>query len=158
MNTRHSCTACTVLAAVLAVATPFAQAQQLPVTPSSQPGATPHRPPPEAYQACVGKSAGSKAEFANPRGETVTGYCENEGNGTMVLRPDRSTSGGTTGGHRGPPPEAYQACVGKASGSRAQFTSPRGDTVSGTCEREGERLVLRPDRPPRGNSGDQPGQ
>ena len=44
-------------------------------------------PPPEAYAACEGKSAGSSSQFVNPRGETVKGTCEEE-DGKMVLRPD----------------------------------------------------------------------
>ncbi len=54
--------------------------------------------------------------------------------------------------HHGPPPEAYTACEGKNAGDTAEFVSPHGDTVTGTCEQEGDRLVLRPDRPPRGNA------
>ena len=49
---------------------------------------------------------------------------------------------------QGPPPEAYTACEGKSSGDAAEFVSPRGDTVTGTCEKQGDRLVLRPDNPP----------
>lgn len=45
-------------------------------------------PPPEAYQACEGKSAGSTSQFVDPRGETLKGICEEE-NGKLVLRPDR---------------------------------------------------------------------
>ena len=52
------------------------------------------------------------------------------------------------GGHQGPPPEAYTVCEGKSEGDTAEFESPRGDTVAGTCEMEGDRLVLRPDNPP----------
>lgn len=48
-----------------------------------------------------------------------------------------------------PPPEAYTACEGKSAGDTAEFESPRGDTVTGTCEADGDRLVLRPDHPPR---------
>ena len=64
------------------------------------------------------------------------------------------------GGRRhGPPPEAYTACEDKSEGDAAEFVSPRGDTVTGTCEYEGDRLVLRPDNPPpRGggrNDGDE---
>ena len=47
----------------------------------------------------------------------------------------------------GPPEEAYKACEGKAAGSASQFTGPDGETVKGTCGMDGERLVLRPDRP-----------
>lgn len=52
------------------------------------------------------------------------------------------------GGHNGPPPEAYTACENKTAGDTAEFVSPHGDTVTGTCEQEGDRLVLRPDTPP----------
>ena len=44
-------------------------------------------PPPEAYKACEGKSAGSSAQFVNQRGETVKGMCEDE-DGKLLLRPD----------------------------------------------------------------------
>ena len=59
------------------------------------------------------------------------------------------------GGHQGPPPEAYCACEGKSEGDTAEFTSPQGDTVTGTCEydHDGEQLVLRPDNPPEGGHG-----
>ena len=49
--------------------------------------------------------------------------------------------------HHGPPPEAYTACEGKCAGDKAEFVSPHGDTVTGTCEMEGDRLVLHPDNP-----------
>jgi hypothetical protein len=55
--------------------------------------------------------------------------------------------------HHGPPPEAYTACEKKSEGDTAEFVSPRGDTVTGTCEQEGGRLVLRPDNPPPDNRG-----
>jgi hypothetical protein len=55
--------------------------------------------------------------------------------------------------HHGPPPEAYTACEGMAAGDTAEFISPRGDTVTGTCEADGDRLVLRPDNPPPGHQG-----
>jgi len=54
------------------------------------------------------------------------------------------------GGHKGPPPEAFTACEGKSAGDTAEFESPRGDKVTGTCVAEGDRLVLRPDSPPDG--------
>ena len=50
--------------------------------------------------------------------------------------------------HHGPPPEAYTACEDKSAGDTAEFVSPRGDTVTGTCEQQGGRMVLRPDNPP----------
>jgi len=52
--------------------------------------------------------------------------------------------------HQGPPPEAYTACEDKSTGDIAEFESPRGDTVTGTCVEDGNRLVLRPDNPPDG--------
>ena len=58
---------------------------------------------------------------------------------------------GSGGGPQGPPPqEAYDACEGKCEGDTASFESPRGDTVTGTCvtDRDGEKLVLRPDNHP----------
>ncbi len=45
-------------------------------------------PPPEAYRACEGKSAGTSSSFVNPRGETVKGTCEEE-DGKMVLKPEK---------------------------------------------------------------------
>lgn len=117
--------------------------------PAGQPGGKPPcGPPPEAYQACAGKSAGSRAEFTGPRGDAVQGVCASEGDGKMVLRPDHPP-----GGHRGPPPEALQACAGKSVGEKAQFLGPRGEIVSGTCE-----MVLRPDRPPQDGGGSQGNQ
>jgi two-component system sensor histidine kinase CpxA len=53
---------------------------------------------------------------------------------------------------QGPPPRAYSACEDKSAGDEAQFVSPHGETVTGTCEQEGDRLVLRPNHS-RANSG-----
>ena len=52
-----------------------------------------------------------------------------------------------------PPPEAYEACEGKSAGDEAEFINPRGETVTGTCEEEGDRLVLRPDCPKEDSDG-----
>ncbi len=57
------------------------------------------------------------------------------------------------GRHNGPPPEAYTACEGKSAGDTAEFESPHGDTVTVSCEQQGDRLVLRPDNPPMRDSG-----
>lgn len=40
-------------------------------------------PPPEALEACRGKSAGSAAEMKTPRGDVVKGKCQ------LVLQPDQ---------------------------------------------------------------------
>jgi hypothetical protein len=55
------------------------------------------------------------------------------------------------GGHRppGPPAEFLTACKGLAAGARAQVKSPRGDTMSGTCQ-----LMFVPDH----RAGEQQGQ
>lgn len=100
-------------------------------------------PPPEAFQACEGKTAGSMAQFTKPDGETVTGTCR-IADGRLVLRPDRPGEN-SRDDRRGPPPGAYKACEGKSAASRAQFVNPRGETVKGQCEEEDGKLVLRPD-------------
>ena len=61
--------------------------------------------------------------------------------------------GGRGGRRQGPPPEAYTACEGKSAGDTAEFVSPHGHTVTGVCEQEGDRMVLRPDNPPPGHRG-----
>ena len=117
-------------------------------------------PPPEAYSACEGKNAGDQAELTAPDGAIVTGVCEMEGD-RLVLRPDHprgrpqgSGEEGMRGARRhGPPPEAYAACEGKNAGDQAELTAPDGAIVSGVCEMEGERLVLRPDNPRGGPRG-----
>lgn len=101
-------------------------------------------PPPAAYSACEGRRAGETSSFVNPRGETLTGACEQEGE-RLVLRPERN-KGQAGERHPGPPPEAYAACQGKKAGETSTFVDPRGESLSGACEQEGERLVLRPDR------------
>lgn len=52
---------------------------------------------------------------------------------------------------QGPPLETYTACKDKKVGESAEFVSPRGETISGTCKQEGDRLVLGPDSPPTKN-------
>ncbi|WP_051294862.1 hypothetical protein [Maridesulfovibrio bastinii] len=45
----------------------------------------------------------------------------------------------------GPPPEAYTVCEGKNAGDKVQLKTLRGDTMSGVCEDDNGRLVMRPD-------------
>jgi len=99
-------------------------------------------PPPEAYSACENMSAGEQAQFVSPRGNTVSGICE-ENNGTLVLRPDHKKANGK---RRSPPPEAYDACEGKSVGDETQFEDRRGETLTGSCEEDNGKLVLRPQR------------
>ena len=77
---------------------------------------------------------------------------------TSAFGSDSSSQENGRGGHQGPPPEAYSACEGKSEGDTAEFTSPQGDTITGTCEldRDGDQLVLRPDNPPEGVQGERP--
>jgi hypothetical protein len=102
-------------------------------------------PPPEAYTACEGKNAGDTAEFVMPQGDTINGTCVQEGD-KLVLRPD-NFKGGPHGRVNGPPPEAIEVCEGKSAGDSAEFVTEQGDTIIGTCEQHGDKLVLRPDRP-----------
>lgn len=46
----------------------------------------------------------------------------------------------------GPPPEAIQACEGKNSGDTAQFQTPWGDTITGTCREMQGQLVAVPQK------------
>jgi len=83
-------------------------------------------------------------------------YAETTENEAAYSRSYQSDNDGTQNRrHRRPPPEAYSACEGKNAGDKAEFVSPRGDTVTGTCEQEGDQLVLRPDHPPKGRGGRQ---
>ena len=53
----------------------------------------------------------------------------------------------------GPPPEAVAACKGKAEGAAASFSGRNGETVSGTCQKIGDVLALRPAGGPPGGGG-----
>ncbi len=103
-------------------------------------------PPPEAFTACEGKTAGAAAQFDNQRGKTLTGTCEvvgGENAGKLVLRPDKQQQNDK---RRSPPEEAYTACEGKTAGENSQFESRRGEILEGTCEDANGKLVLRPER------------
>lgn len=53
-----------------------------------------------------------------------------------------------------PPPEAIAACNGKAEGATASFAGRNGETVTGTCQKIGDVLALRPaGGPPGGGQG-----
>lgn len=53
---------------------------------------------------------------------------------------DDNTSTETRRRNHEPPPEAYAACEDKNAGDAAQLVGPRGETITGTCELEGDRL------------------
>jgi hypothetical protein len=50
---------------------------------------------------------------------------------------------------RKPPPEAFTICEGKNTGESAQLVTPRGDTITGTCQSFDGILALKPDQPKR---------
>lgn len=50
----------------------------------------------------------------------------------VVAAPLSQAQPGNRGGHRGPPPEAIEACSGKSENDSCSFSGHRG-TVEGTC-------------------------
>mgnify|MGYP000538265264 FL=1 len=78
----------------------------------------------------------SSALFAQPSGAPPAG-------GSQQQRPDE---------HRGPPPQALDACKALKSGQDCSFTSPHG-TVKGSCfAPKGRPLACRPKDGPNGPS------
>ena len=56
--------------------------------------------------------------------------------------------GAPAAGHLfGPPPEAIEACAGKAEGSEASLTLPDGRTVAATCHEQKGVMAARPSPP-----------
>ncbi len=68
--------------------------------------------------------------------------------------------GGGKGGHRGPPPEAIEACSGQAENDSCSFTSPRGDEITGSCiippHNEAELICAPEGGPPPHGGGQRP--
>jgi hypothetical protein len=56
------------------------------------------------------------------------------------------------GAPHGPPPEAIEACKGKAEGAEVTFTM-RERKMSGTCQKDGDVLAARPAGMPPGGPG-----
>jgi hypothetical protein len=113
----------------------------------------PKGPPQEMIAACEDKSVGDACEFVNPQGDTVSGTCQNSprDEGQLVCMPNERPER-----PEGPPPEMSAACEDKSVGDACEFVSPRGDTVSGTCQNsprdEGQLVCVpneRPERPER---------
>ncbi len=50
---------------------------------------------------------------------------------TACAQPGRG--GGDSGGRRGPPPEAIQACEGKSADDACSFTGRNDETIDGVC-------------------------
>lgn len=63
-------------------------------------------------------------------------------------------NGSSEGGRpRTPPQKAIDACSGKSSGDKVEFTTPRGETVSGICVKHNDLVFAVPEggkKPQRG--------
>ena len=59
-------------------------------------------------------------------------------NSTVQAQPSNTSTEVSVPAHRerplGPPPEAYRACTSLVKGSACSMVTPRGETLSGTCE------------------------
>ena len=74
-----------------------------------------------------------------------------QGQGTGGQGPGQSMGQGRGPGNgpgNGPPPEAFTACEGKSEGDSVEIQTPRGDTITGTCQDHDGQLALRPDNGP----------
>lgn len=127
-------------------------------------------PPPEALAACQDKTEGAECSFTGGRGETVAGACRaNPEAGGLECFPTNppgrdgrgpDDAGPGPAGRRGPPPESFSACEGKADGAECSFTGRRGDTLTGACGKffDTEKLNCRPaGGPPRDENMRGPG-
>lgn len=101
----------------------------------------PQGPPPEAIEACAGKSAGTSVVFTDRRGESLEAVCR-EKNGLLAAVPNKMPKGRD---HQGPPPEAIEACAGKTVGDSIVFTDARGESLEATCQEKGGQLAAAPD-------------
>ncbi|GAB2676956.1 hypothetical protein [Aliiglaciecola aliphaticivorans] len=54
-------------------------------------------------------------------------------------KPERGGPGGK------PPQEAIEACSGKSEGDEVSFSTPRGDTITATCQTMEDELVAVPE-------------
>ena len=66
--------------------------------------------------------------------------------------------GDDKGQRRGPPPEAFAACEGLSDGASCSVTTPRNETLQGSCAMpKGDRLVCVPEGHKRGpKQGERP--
>lgn len=88
-----------------------------------------------------------------------------QGGGRPQGPPPQGTGQGEQQGppqEAGPPEEALAACEGKSEGATCEFTGPRNDPISGTCQTIEEQLACVPEGGPQGgpppNSQQQGGQ
>jgi hypothetical protein len=102
-------------------------------------------PPREAIEACSGQQEGANCSFTID-GNQLTGTCRA---GPAGLPAACFPRGGPPGPHRGPPPEAVQACSGMKEGEACAVTLD-GNTLDGVCRSgpEGGSLACLPTKPP----------
>ena len=119
-------------------------------------------PPQEAISACSGHSEGASCSFSSPRGDNISGTCDDTPDG-MACVPEggpqgmpgqgRQMGGGQNGQRRGPPQEAISACSGQSEQASCSFTTPRGDEVSGSCRNTPDGMACAPAGGPQGMRG-----
>lgn len=105
-------------------------------------------PPPEALEACEGLDEGSECSMTLG-GHTVEGSCVAGPNDDdpLACLPKGGPRGG---GHRAPPPEAFEACEDADIGDACAVELPD-HSVAGVCRQgrgDDERLVCVPNRRP----------
>jgi hypothetical protein len=105
---------------------PPASPQDGPSQRGSREGA-PRNGPPRSDSLRNGPAGGAPPEDGSPR--------DGPGDGQDAGR-----------GQRRPPQEAVAACSGRSAAAQCQFTSPRGDSIVGTCRSPGGLLACVPDR------------
>jgi hypothetical protein len=88
-----------------------------------------HGPPPEALDACEGLRAGASCSVTTPHG-TLSGTCVAPEGRALACMPAHPPD--DHGEHRGPPPEALDACEGIEVGDACVVDGPRG-VVEGRC-------------------------
>lgn len=103
-------------------------------------------PPPEALAACAEAAEGEHCAFTARNGMDLEGRCGASPHGEMVCRPDNAPTGEGHGRHhRGPPPQAFDACAELDEGAVCSFANLRGDTMEGVCAQLSEgQLACRP--------------
>jgi hypothetical protein len=93
-------------------------------------------PPPQAIEACASSAQGASCSFEGFRGNVQGSCIDHPRVDGLVCAPEgrRGPWGKRPGrrGHRGPPPQAVEACADAAEGATCSFNGFRGN-VEGTC-------------------------
>ncbi|WP_419174297.1 hypothetical protein [Desulfosediminicola sp.] len=93
------------------------------------PGNNMQGPPPEAYEACVGKEAGDMVSLKGRRGKSMEGVCASIESQLVAV-----------------PKEHLEACAGKQAGDSVSLDGPRGESIKATCEIAGDLVLAMPGR------------